>query len=454
MRSQWPALGDRIDKAVTSVREWIEPEPGIVDRPPLLARICLGSIAALVVFFLIWAAIAEVDEIARGEGKVIPISKTQVIQASEPGVVQEIAVKVGQIVKKGDLIVRLDDTATTSALGEVEAKSRALRAQIARLELEEKGDHQSPLVCPWATDAATDTICANEMRLLTARRGNFQNKLSVLRERRTQREKELDEALANITRLEETSVISKQEHDLLAPLVERKLAAQTDFLRVQKELTDSRGQLASLRQSVTRLEAAVKESDLQVEELALQIAQEALAEKTKALAELSVIEETKRGASDRVDRTDLRSPVDGIVNTLDVNTIGSFVQSGATVAGVVPTSDTLLIEARISPRDVAFVRTGQKALVKVSAYDFAIYGGLEGEVVNVSADSIFDEKAEETYYQVYVKTVTSELHHNGRVHAIFPGMVASVDIMTGKKTVLNYLLKPINKARTEALRER
>lgn len=453
MRVQWPFPGG-IDKAVSTVREWIEPEPGIVDRPPFLARICLGAIAALIVCFVIWAAIAEVDEIARGEGKVIPVSKTQVIQASEPGVVQEIAVKVGQIVKRGDLIVRLDDTATTSALGEVEAKSRALKAQIARLELEEKGDLDSPLACPWAKDAATDTICANEMRLLNARRSNFQNKLSVLRERRTQKEKELAEALANMQRLEETSVLSQKEYALLAPLVERKLAAQTEFLRVQKELTDSRGQLASLKESQARLEAGLKEADLQVEELALQIAQEALGEKTKALAELSVIEETMRGATDRVERTDLRSPVDGVVNTLDVNTIGSFVQSGATVAGVVPTSDTLLIEARISPRDVAFVRQGQRALVKVSAYDFSIYGGLEGEVVNISADSIFDEKAEETYYQVYVKTQSSEVHHDGRVHAIFPGMVASVDIMTGRKTILHYLLKPVNKARSEALRER
>jgi adhesin transport system membrane fusion protein len=453
MRIQWPFPGG-IDKAVSTVRDWIEPEPGIVDRPPFLARIGLGSIAALVVCFLVWAAFAEVDEIARGEGKVIPVSKTQVIQASEPGVVQEIAVKVGQIVKSGDLIVRLDDTATTSALGEVEAKSRALKAQIARLDMEEKGDFDSPIACPWAENPSTDTVCANEMRLLNARRDNFQNKLQVLRERRTQKEKELDEALANMKRLEETSELSQREYDLLAPLVERKLAAQTDFLRVQKELTDSRGQLASLKESRERLEAALKEADLQVDELALQIAQEALAEKTKALAELAVAEETMRGATDRVNRTDLRSPVDGVVNTLDVNTIGSFVQSGATVAGVVPTSDTLLIEARISPRDVAFVRQGQRALVKISAYDFSIYGGLEGEVVNISADSIFDEKAEETYYQVYVKTESSELHSNGRAHSIIPGMIASVDIMTGRKTILHYLLKPVNKARSEALRER
>jgi adhesin transport system membrane fusion protein len=436
------------------LREWTEPEPGIVDRPPLLARFCLAAVAALIVFFLIWAAIAEVDEIARGEGKVIPVSKTQIIQASEPGVVQEIAVRVGQIVKKGDLIVRLDDTATTSALGEVEAKSRALRAQIARLELEEKGDFESPLVCPGPADSANDAICANERRLLEARRSSFRNKAAVLDARRTQRQKELDEALANIERLEGTIEVSQKEHDLLKPLVERQLAAQTDYLKIQKELRDSRGQLASLRESVMGLEAALKEAGLQVDELSLQIAQEALAEKTKALSELSVIEETMRGASDRVERTDLRSPVDGIVNTLDVNTIGSYVQAGAVVAGVVPTSDTLLVEARISPRDVAFVRVGQPALVKISAYDFSIYGGVEGEVANISADSIFDEKSDQTYYQVRIKTGRSEIVHDGRVHAIIPGMVSTVDIMTGKKTVLHYLLKPVNKALNEALRER
>ncbi|MFC5069432.1 HlyD family type I secretion periplasmic adaptor subunit [Flaviflagellibacter deserti] len=413
----------------------------------------LLSIVALIVFFLIWASIAEVEEIARGEGKVIPISKTQVIQASEPGVVQDIAVRVGQIVKRGDLIVRLDDTATTSTLGELEAKARALRAQIARLELEEKGDIDSALVCPGTADPARDAVCANEVRLLSARRDNFKNKVSVLRERLLQRQTELDEARSNIARLEANIKVSEQENALLQPLVARKLAAQTDLLRIQKELTDSTGQLNLSKESIKRLKAAVNEADLQVTEISLQIQQEALAEKTKALSELSVIDETTRGATDRVNRTDLRSPVDGVVNTLDVNTIGSYVQQGAVVAGVVPTSEVLLVEARISPRDVAFVRVGQPALVKVSAYDFSIYGGIRGEVSNVSADSIFDEKSEETYYQVQVKT-GSEIVHNGKVHAIFPGMIASVDIMTGEKTVLQYLLKPVNKARAEALRER
>ena len=214
------------------------------------------------------------------------------------------------------------------------------------------------------------------------------------------------------------------------------------------------GQLESTRESVERIEASINEATLQIDELALQVQQEALAEKTQALAELSVIEETIRGASDRVARTDIRSPVDGIINTLEVNTIGAYVEPGTVVAGVVPTSDTLLVEARISPRDVAFVRPGQRALIKVTAYDFSIYGGLEGEVSNVSADSLVDQNTGETFYQVRVKTDQAELIRDGRSHAIFPGMVATADIMTGKKTILAYLMKPINKARNEALRER
>lgn len=426
----------------------------MIDRPPLFARLGLTIIVLLVSTFVAWAAFTRVDEIARGEGKVIPLSKTQVIQASEPGVVEEIAVQVGQVVRKGDLIVRLDNTVTTSSLGEAEARSRALRAQIARLELEQAGDTTSPFVCPPEIESAAPEICANEAQLLEARRDNFRNKLSVLEARRTQRQKELDEALANIDRLKENQAVSQRERDLIAPLVERKLAARTDLLRIEKELTDTEGQLKLLAESLDRLRAAVKEASLQVQELSLQVQQEALADKTKALAELSVVEETIRGASDRVARTDLRSPVDGVVNTLEVNTIGAYVQPGSVVAEIVPTSETLLVEARISPRDVAFVRPGQPALVKITAYDFSIYGGLQGEVATVSADSIYDRESGETYYQVRVKTETSELRRDGQVHSIIPGMVASVDIMTGEKTVLQYLMKPITKARNEALRER
>lgn len=426
----------------------------MTDSPPLWARASLVVVVLLILSFIAWAAITQIEEIARGEGKVIPISRTQVIQASEASVVQEIAVKVGQIVKKDDLIVRLDDTATTSTLGELEARARALRVQVARLELEQMGDMSAPMTCPEIVKATSPAICDNEAQLLQARRDAFQNKLSVLQERHLQRRKELDEALASVQRLENNIEISKKEAALLEPLVARKLAPQTDLLRIQKELTDARGQLNLLNESLGRIRAAIKEASLQVDELTLVFQQEALAEKTKVLADLSVVTETIRGASDRVQRTDLRSPVDGVVNRLEITTIGAYVQPGTVVAEVVPTSDVLLVEARISPKDVAFIRVGQPALVKITAFDFAIYGGLQGEVVNVSADSMFDEKSGETFYLVQVKTEKSEIAHDGKSHAIIPGMVASVDIMTGKKTVLQYLLKPINRARTEAMRER
>jgi adhesin transport system membrane fusion protein len=414
----------------------------------------LVVIAALMMTFIGWASIAEVQEIARGEGKIIPVSKTQIVQSSEAGIVQEIAVTIGQAVSKGDLILQLDDTATASSLGEAAARARALRAQVTRLELEEKGELEGEYVCPAELQEVAPDICQNEARLLKARADTIRNKRSVLIERRLQRLNELDEARANITRLEENLELSQREADLLAPMVKRKLVAQTELLRVQKELAETRGQLESTREAVERIEASINEATLQIDELALQMQQEALAEKTQALAELSVIEETIRGASDRVARTDIRSPVDGIINTLEVNTIGAYVEPGTVVAGVVPTSDTLLVEARISPRDVAFVRPGQPALIKVTAYDFSIYGGLEGEVSNVSADSLVDQNTGETYYQVRVRTDQAELIRDGKSHAIFPGMVATADIMTGKKTILAYLMKPINKARNEALRER
>ncbi|EKF17343.1 HlyD family type I secretion periplasmic adaptor subunit [Nitratireductor pacificus] len=425
-----------------------------MDRPPLAARLGLVVIAALLMSFIGWASIAEVQEIARGEGRIIPVSKTQIVQSSEPGVVLEIAVKVGQVVRKGDLILRLDDTVTASSLGESEARARALRAQIARLQLEENGRFDADYICPDALKEIAPQICANEARLLQARSENIRNKRSVLVERRQQRLKELDEARANIARLEENMKISQREADLLEPMVRRKLVAQTELLRVQKELTETRGQLDLSREAIPRLDAAIKEAALQIDELTLQVQQEALAEKTQALAELSVIEATIRGASDRVARTDIRSPVDGIINTLEVNTVGAYVEPGTVIAGVVPTSETLLVEARISPRDVAFVRPGQPALVKITAYDFSIYGGLVGEVQTISADSLVDQNTGETFYQVLVRTDNAELVKDGRRYAIIPGMVASADIMTGKKTILAYLMKPINKARDEALRER
>jgi adhesin transport system membrane fusion protein len=424
------------------------------DNPPFLARGILGLVALVIASFVAWAAIAKINEIARGEGKVIPVSKTQIIQSSEPGVVQQIAVVLGQVVRKGQLLVQLDNTTTTSTLGESVAKARALGAKVARLKLEEDGKYDVPYICPDDVLAVAKDVCANEAQLFAADRASYNNKLGVLQERVRQRENELSEAYANIDRLVQNIDGAQRQYDLIHPLAQKKLVAQTEVLKVERDLTDQQGQLKVYQESIDRLQAAVQEATLQLGDLALELRQQALTEKAQALAELSVVGETVRGASDRVKRTDIRSPVDGIVNTLEVNTIGAYVDPGRVIAGIVPTADVLLVEAKISPRDVAFIRRGQPAIVKVTAYDFSIFGGLDGIVENISADSLVEKEKGETYYLVQVKTDKSELERDGKSYPIIPGMVASVEIMTGSKTVLSYLMKPINKARTEALTER
>ncbi|TIX28401.1 HlyD family type I secretion periplasmic adaptor subunit [Mesorhizobium sp.] len=424
------------------------------DRPPLFASASIFIIGALFVVFVAWASFAEVDEIARGDGKVIPASKTQIIQASEAGVVQEIAVAIGQVVKKNDLIIRLDNTLNTSSLGEQQAKARALEVRIARLKYEQAGNLSGPFPCPQDIQSVAPQICDNEQKLLIARRGNFDNKLSVLKSRLDQREKELAEAEANSDRLIKNLAVSDQEAKLVDAMVKKGLMARTEQLRAEREQTELNGQLNLAGETIKKAKAAITEAQLQVEELGLQLQQEASDDLTQALAELSVVDETIRGATDKVARTDIRSPVDGIVNTLELNTVGAFVQPGAVVAGIVPTSETLLVEARVSPRDVAFIRPDQEALIKVTAYDFSIFGGIEGKVSNITADSLVDQKTGEPYYQVRVSTDKSTLQRDGKAYSIIPGMICSVDIKTGRKTILHYLLKPINKAREEAMSER
>ncbi|TDH34484.1 HlyD family type I secretion periplasmic adaptor subunit [Pseudohoeflea suaedae] len=411
-------------------------------------------IAALIVCATLWAYFTEIDEIARGQGKVIPATRTQTIQATEPGVVKEIAVKLGQIVKEGDLVVRLDKTTTASDLGEVQARLRAVKVKIARLDYESRSESEGSFLCPEDILNIDPKICENERKLLEARQNAFRNTRDVLTQRLLQRRKEKDEAAANLSALEGRVLLSERELNLLAPMAKKKLVAETELIRAQKEVNDTSGQINALKESIPRIEGAIAEAELQTREQELQFRQEALSEKTEALAELSVLAQSERGESDRVDRTDIRSPVTGIINTLAINSLGSFVQPGTVVAEIVPSSEELLVEARISPRDIAFVIPGQKALIKITAFDFSIYGGLEGTVVNVSPDSLLDQKTGEAYFEIRVRTDKAYLEHKDTRYNITPGMICSVDVLTGRKTILQYILKPINKARQEALTER
>jgi len=411
-------------------------------------------LCGLLVCAVIWSYFTEVDEITRGDGRVIPASRTQSVQATEPGVVEEIAVRIGQSVTAQELIMRLDDTATASDLGEIQAKLRALKTKVARLSVESADSKDLAFVCPEEVLRDAPLICENESELLRTRRNAFRSTRGVLEQRLLQREKERNEALANIDRLQTSLSISEEEFGILSPMAEKRLVAKTEVIRVQREIADAQGQINALEESLPRIEGAIAEATFQLEELDLNFQQEALTEKTASLAELSVLEQSVLGETDRVRRTDIRSPVDGIINALEVHTIGSFVNAGDPVAEVVPTSDELLVEARISPRDVAFVVPGQEALVKITAFDFSIYGGLQGEVVNVSSDSFVDERSGEPYFEVQIRTNKAYLERNNRQFKITPGMICTVDILTGHKTILQYLLKPVNKAREEAFTER
>jgi membrane fusion protein, adhesin transport system len=424
------------------------------DRPPRALIYVVVSICSFMACALLWASWAEVDEVSRAEGRVIPSGKTQIIQSAEPGVVLDILVRAGEQVRVGQQLMRLDDTTTSSTAGEVEAQVMALRAQVARLEIETSDTPSRQYVCPDEVQSRAPAVCANQSDLLDARLAGLIQSKDVLTQRVEQRQRELNEVSENIDSMGRSLAISNERLALIAPLAERGLVAQTELLATQSEVNESSGRIAAAEQSSKRLQAALQEAILQLGQADLQFRQEALAELTLRSAELASGLEQLRGASDRVARTDIRSPVDGIVNSVEIATIGAVVQAGAKLLDIVPVSDRLLVEARLKPSDVAFVVPGQAARVKLTAYDFSIYGGIDAIVENVSADSIVDPQTQETYYLVLIGANNITIEHNGHELPVLPGMVTSVDILTGKKTVLQYLLKPINKARQEALSER
>jgi membrane fusion protein, adhesin transport system len=423
------------------------------ERPPRSWAIVVILICAVLAAAVAWSSMAEVDELSRAQGKVIPWGKTQTIQSAEPGVIEEILIRDGEHVKASQLLIKLDDTYTSSSQGEIEAKVLALRTQVARLRAESEGK-TSDFACPEDVSSVAPSICANEALLQRARAQNFEQSLQVLASRVEQRQRELNQAEADRIRFEQTVALAQQKLDLLKPMFDKKLVSQTEYIGAQQSLADGQGQLGAVREVIERSKAALSEAMLQAQQAELQFRQDALTDLTGKLAELASSEQTLRGASDRVTRTEIRSPVDGIVNSLAVNTLGGFVNAGEKLLEIVPVQERLLIEARLAPSDVAFVLPGQEAHIKFTAYDFSIFGGLKGRVRTVSADSIVDPNTREAYFVVLIETDSSTLSYRDRELPITPGMIASVEILTGHKTVLQYLLKPINKAKDEAFHER
>ncbi len=399
--------------------------------------------AAGFVLFLLWASIARVDEVSRGQGRVIPSSKVQIIQSAEPSTIREILVRSGQTVNKGQLLVRLDNTTSQSELGQLETENARLAQRAARLA----GEGGSGAGCSGAD-------CGDEARLAQVRRSSLQSQLAALSAGVEQRRRDMAEAQATASSLETSLRLAREQVTMLEPLAAKGVVPQTELLTAQREVVDIQGRLAAARQAISRSQAAVREAGAEVQRARFDFQQEALNERSQLTTKMAVNEETIRGAEGRLARSEIRSPARGVVNDLLVNTLGGYVNAGEQIMQIVPLGDKLLIETRVTPRDIAFIKVGDPANVKVTAYDFSIYGGLNGKVVRVSADSIYDEIERQAYFTVVVETTNSYLTSNGRRLPITPGMLCDVEIVTGKKSVLSYLLKPVLKVSGSALTER
>jgi adhesin transport system membrane fusion protein len=387
-------------------------------RRPWLAFMSVSLLAGLLGGFLFWAAHAELEEVTRGNGRVIPSSKEQVIQSLETGVLSQLLVREGDRVEKDQPLLRIDDTRASALYRELQGKVAALAAQAARLRAEAYG---SALVFP--PEARAPALVRRETEAFNARR------------------RALDEGVEALRR---GIALLDREIEIVEPLVSRGLVSEVESLRLKRLRNDQSLQLAD-RTNRYRADAA--------------------AELNRVESELAQTRETAIARGDAFRRTELRSPMKGTVKSIRVNTVGGVVQQGQELMLIVPIEDTLVVEAFVKPADVAFLRPGQKAVVKLSAYDYAIYGGLDGTVEFISPDTLRDERRgslagatdpDETgaFYRILVRTpATGLIGPDGKALPILPGMTATVELLAGRKTVLQYLLKPLNRA-GEALRER
>ncbi|MFK7765137.1 MAG: HlyD family type I secretion periplasmic adaptor subunit [Roseobacter sp.] len=401
--------------------------------------------------FVFWASQYKIEETSRATGRVIPSQQVQIVQSLEGGIIREILVREGDIVEAGTVLMKIDDTRFDAARGELLEQEIAIRAEIARLEAE--AAFAEEIQFPPGLQTRSPLATAAEEQVFLSRRDQLAQELDVLDAQLDQRRSEIAEAQALRRRTRAIIAPLSAEIDLTQDMFERGLVPQIELLRLQSRLAELTGDIAVSEATEMRLNAAFAEADKQISAARSAYVLTARQRLAKLLAERAMVQESLRSANDRVTRAQLRAPVRGTVNTINAQTIGAVVQPGAPLLEIVPIDDSLLIEANLGPRDIAFVRTGERASVKISAYDYLIYGALEGEVIRIGADTIASDEGTE-FFRVIVRTDKSYLGTEQDPLPITPGMIASVDIQTGEKTVLSYLAKPILRAQSEALRER
>jgi len=422
----------------------------ILIQSPKGGRLIVWLTLVLLALLIFWASVSEIEEVTRGDGKVIPSSQVQIIQNLEGGILSEIHVHVGDIVQKGQLLMRLDATRFSAPYEEYRTKYLALQAQAARLQAEHSG---TAIEFPAEVTKENPEIAERERQLFDSRNNELKTRIAILEDQVKQRRQELTELKEKATELARTYGLLNKEISLTQPLIKQGAVSEVEVLRLQRDASALRGDIAATRAAIPRAESAIQESLRQIEKERLAFANEAKKEYNAIKSQLEGLSASSSALVDRLDRTAVRSPVYGTVKQVLVNTVGGIVQPGMDIVEIVPLEDTLLIEARIKPADIAFLTPKQRAMVKFTAYDFTIYGGLEAELEYISADSTTDDQGN-SYYLVRVRTKKNYLEGKKGPMPIIPGMVTTVDIVTGKKTIMSYLLKPVLRAQQMALRER
>jgi len=418
-----------------------------LQQEPLRARSLLRLAAGALLLLLLWASFAKIDEVTHGEARVVPTSQVQIIQTVDGGVVEALLVREGQVVEAGELLLRVDPTRFVSNMQESRVGQLAMQAKALRLEALTRGTAFNP--SPELLREAPDVV-AQEMSLYESRRAEIRAQVSISQNQLAQRQQELNEVRARREQAERSLELMTKEVNATRPLVATGAVSEVEVFRLEREAARLRGDREQATAQIARVQSSILEASRKIEEVQLSSRNLMSAELSETMSKLATLSEGGRALEDKVKHTDIKSPVRGTIKRLLVNTVGAVVQPGKEVVEVVPLDDTLILEVQIPPKDIGFLRPGQEAMVKFTAYDFSIYGGLMAEVINIGADSVLDEKGN-AFFHIRVRTHKPSL---GPHLPIIPGMVAQVDILTGKKTVLSYLLKPVLRAKSNALTER
>jgi len=415
----------------------------VLHKRPSSTRLVLFFWIVTVVLLITWAALTNIDEIIRAKGEIIPFGDNQVLQNLEGGIVSEINVEEGDMVKKGNILLKIENAKSLSTFEANELKHFELRARIARLKAE---IYMKPLYFDKELTQRVPSLLMEEKLLYDTDMQQFHSQIQILQEQLSQQRQQLKEANEKIKHLQRSFELISEEVGMTAPMVKKGVRSKIDYLKLQREASQVEDELTAAKLSLPRLKSTIEEAIEKIKETKLSLQLKSRKELTEALAESQRIEAQSKGMEDSVNRTIIRSPVDGMVQKLYLHTIGGVVKPGMDMIEVVPIYDNLIVEVKVEPKDIAFVYADQKAKVKFTAYDFAIYGSLDAKVLTISPDTQTDQEGH-TYYIVRLKTDKNYLGNIDNPLKIIPGMVVNADIITGKRTILDYIIQPMIKSK-------